>query len=331
MAFYSYYQSQYPYWGQQQYANQPANQAFIAPPVPSYQPQPSWTGQDYYSAHYGPSGASYENDVGLFDYIWGRVKSVVGVNGSGHAESRHWHHRVYGGQVDITTLLPRDLGAAAGYEALRIFNYHRTIYRQPLMDDREREEEALAGLAIAEATKLWSYCQRPHDKYGRREACEVAASTAERLFRRARRRERERERDGYDYDDSRSVLGDDYSSSDSETRRQRRLRRRRRSSAGLGYGAAGAQMIPTPTSPYLQAGYGAQLPQAGAYGLSPNRGGLAIPNVNYQAVQQPYVGSYTPATSYSPTYPTAGGLAIPQTGRPRASSFGYPQSPASYY
>jgi hypothetical protein len=108
----------------------------------------------------------------MFDYIWGRVKSLVGANGVGHAEARHWHHRVYGGlvrviichlsfrreqinlslraQIDITTLLPRDLGSAAGYEALRMFNYHRTIYRQPLMDDREREEEALAGLAIAE-------------------------------------------------------------------------------------------------------------------------------------------------------------------------------------
>lgn len=53
-------------------------------------------------------------------------------------------------QVDITTLLASDLGAAAGYEALRLFDYHKSIYRQPLMDDHEREEEALAGLATAE-------------------------------------------------------------------------------------------------------------------------------------------------------------------------------------
>lgn len=126
----------------------------------------------------------------MFDYIWGRVKSLLGANGVAHSEARHWHHRVYGGlvciwinfwphatrrstaliypgvslyvQVDITTLLPSDLGAAAGYEALRLFNTHRTIYRQPLMDDREREEEALAGLAIAEGTEFRFRVSRPY-------------------------------------------------------------------------------------------------------------------------------------------------------------------------
>ena len=65
MAYYNYYQNQYPYWGQQQYANQYSNQAFTAPPVPSYQPQPSWTGQDYYAAHNGLTGSpsAYDNDV----------------------------------------------------------------------------------------------------------------------------------------------------------------------------------------------------------------------------------------------------------------------------
>lgn len=125
----------------------------------------------------------------MFDYVWNRIKSLVGASAVGQSEARHWHHRVYGGlvrpspkillssaftnslllsackprssrslKVDITTLLPSDLGAAAGYEALRLFNYHRTIYRQPLMDDREREEEALAGLAIAEGTYAFSLC-----------------------------------------------------------------------------------------------------------------------------------------------------------------------------
>ena len=195
------------------------------------------------------------------------------------------------------------------------------------------------------ATKLWSYCQRPHDKYGRREACEVACGTAERLFRRGRRREREREREGYDYDDTTSVLGGDYSSSDdSESRRRRtRVRRRRRSSTGIGYGAAGtgAQLIPSQAgSAYLQPTYGgAQLqPQvaqvAGAYGLSPHMGGgLALPGVNYQqaAVQQPYMPSYPAAQSgYAPAF-GAGGLGVPQVGRPRANSFGYPPSSSTYY
>jgi hypothetical protein len=35
----------------------------------------------------------------MFDYIWGRVKSLLGANGVGQSEARHWHHRVYGGLV----------------------------------------------------------------------------------------------------------------------------------------------------------------------------------------------------------------------------------------
>jgi hypothetical protein len=196
------------------------------------------------------------------------------------------------------------------------------------------------------ATKLWAYCQRPQDKYGRREACEVAAGTAQRLFRRGRRRERERERDGYDYDDNVSAFS---SSDDSDSRRRRRTRRRRRSSVGLGYngGSTGPQMIPgaSPQSSYLQPTYGgAQLqPQvaqvAGAYGLSPHMGGrLAMPGVNYQqqaAMQQQYVPSYPAA---QPGYPAsygagglAGGLGVPQVGRPRANSFGYPPASPTFY
>lgn len=108
--------------------------------------------------------------------------------------------------MDITQLLPAELGAAAGYEAFRLWEHHNSVYRSPLMDDREREREALVGLAIGEgncrfyytllvvsnpflpstATKLWSYCNRPRDKYGRREASEIAAATAERIYRHVR-------------------------------------------------------------------------------------------------------------------------------------------------
>ncbi|KAF8332046.1 uncharacterized protein EI90DRAFT_916672 [Cantharellus anzutake] len=194
MAYYNYYQSHVPYWGQQQYAQQLMAQGyqFAAPPVPTYQPQPSWTGQDYYQAHYRLANGNFaDSDVyvsycGLFDYVWSRLRSLVGGSSVGPSEARHWHRRIYGGMIDIGSLPPADLGAAAGYEAYRLFTYHRGIYRTPLADDRDREEEALAGLAIAEATKLWSYCQRPSDRYGRRETCEVAAATAERLFRRVR-------------------------------------------------------------------------------------------------------------------------------------------------
>ena len=45
MAHYDYYHNN-PYWGTQQYQ-------FVSPPMPSYQPQPSWGGADYYRAHGG--------------------------------------------------------------------------------------------------------------------------------------------------------------------------------------------------------------------------------------------------------------------------------------
>lgn len=90
----------------------------------------------------------------MFDYVWSRLKNLVGANGVSHSEARSWHRRVYGGLVDITTLLPADLGAAAGYEVFRLFKTYNSIYAQPLMGDRERQEEALAGLAIAEGGSL---------------------------------------------------------------------------------------------------------------------------------------------------------------------------------
>lgn len=226
-------------------------------------------------------------------------------------------------------------------------------------------------LSLKTATKLWSYCQRPGDKYGRRESCEVAAATAERLFRRGLRRERERDRDGYggydyEYGDDSTVLGGGYSSSDdSEGRRKRKNRRRRRSSVGLGYGGGGMGAVSAGQLISAQAaaggytpGYGGQqlgLPGAGAggYGLSPNMGGgLAMPGVGYQpgtVAASPYLGAgYAAAgvgqqqAAYQPAYGVAGmgapgyggvpggGLGVPQVGRPRSSSFGYPASPTYY-
>lgn len=75
-------------------------------------------------------------------------------------EAQSWHKRVYGGLVDVASMLPAEIGAAAGYEAWRFFDHHRGIYRQPLMDDREREGEALVGLAVGEGeSPLSSVCE----------------------------------------------------------------------------------------------------------------------------------------------------------------------------
>ncbi|KDQ21954.1 hypothetical protein BOTBODRAFT_169123 [Botryobasidium botryosum FD-172 SS1] len=205
MAYYQYYQQQ-PNYGTSSYQ-------LVQPPSPTYRPQPSWTGSDYYRAHaYGGSyddldarrsmmrggGSPGPADNNIFDWVWGRVKSIVGGGGVSRDEARHWHKRVYGGMVDITQLLPTELGAAAGYEAVRLWEHHHAVYRSPLMDDREREREALVGLAIGEATKLWSYCNRPRDKYGRREASEVAAATAERIYRHKYERNGMSSYDAYD-------------------------------------------------------------------------------------------------------------------------------------
>ncbi|KAF9505211.1 hypothetical protein BS47DRAFT_563721 [Hydnum rufescens UP504] len=275
MAYYGYYQ-QTPHWGQASYANQ-YNQ--LAPPLPSYQPQPTWTGQDYFSAHYGlaNNGIIDNSDVNMFDYVWSRLKGLVGAQAARTSEARHWHSRVYGGYVDITTLLPGDLGAAAGYETFRLFNYHKSVYRQPLMDDWDREEEALAGLAIAEATKLWSYCQRPTDKYGRRETCEVAAATAQRLLRKSHRA------GGlYSFEDSTSSseFDDDYRLS-----RRRRLGRRRSS---LGYGAATSLAV----GPYL----GVESTSMPTY-----QGQIAYP-----AASTNYPTYGTQSIGYNPAYPQYG-------------------------
>jgi hypothetical protein len=47
-------------------------------------------------------------------------------------------------------MLPSDIGAAAAYESWRNWKHHYSIYGQPLSDDRERQREALIGLAVGE-------------------------------------------------------------------------------------------------------------------------------------------------------------------------------------
>ncbi|KIJ49382.1 hypothetical protein M422DRAFT_27748 [Sphaerobolus stellatus SS14] len=171
MAYYDYYQNSLPGWGTEGYQT-----SGIMPPRPSYQPQPNWTGADYYSAH-----ADSLRDSSVFNYVWSKVRDLF-TGGVSRSHARHWWKRVYGGLVDPSQLLPRELGAAAGYEAFRMWEAHNGIYALPLSEDRERQREALIGIAAAEATRLWAYTTRPYDKYGRMEASEVAAGTVSRIF-----------------------------------------------------------------------------------------------------------------------------------------------------
>ena len=63
---------------------------------------------------------------------------------------------VYADHTDIHQLSKthyRELGAAVGYQAIRVWEHQHNTYRMPLSSDREREREQLAGLAIAEG--LW--------------------------------------------------------------------------------------------------------------------------------------------------------------------------------
>ena len=45
---------------------------------------------------------------------------------------------------------PAEIGAAAAYEVFRTWRYHYGIIAQPLSGDRERQREALIGLAVGE-------------------------------------------------------------------------------------------------------------------------------------------------------------------------------------
>lgn len=315
MAYYQYYQQQ-PNYGTSSYQ-------LVQPPSPTYRPQPTWTGSDYYRAHAQggyddmdmsgsrrgmmPGASPVPVDNSIFDWVWGRVKSIVGGGGVSRDEARHWHKRVYGGMVDITQLLPTELGGAAGYEAMRLWEHHHAVYRSPLMDDREREREALVGLAIGEATKLWSYCNRPRDKYGRREASEVAAATAERIYRHKYERGGMSSYDAYDTVSRRARDGglgyfDDEDLDYGRQHQHSHHHRRRRSSGAYGslmpaqsYNGSTALAIAAPprsTSTALT------IPSVAGYG-SPAY--ASDPYSQYPAATAYSAGGYSP-TYATPTY-----------------------------
>lgn len=160
---YQYYQSRGRGWGTDQYE-------FVPPPPPTFQPQPSWGGYDYFRAH------AISPDPSLYDSAWSRVRNYP-TAGVGYNEAKVWHSRAYGGQVDLGQLSPYEIGHAAAYEACRNWRYNTSLH-EPIGGDLERQREALIGLAMAEATRLWHYSGRALDRAGRETACEAAAATA---------------------------------------------------------------------------------------------------------------------------------------------------------
>ncbi|KAI0766825.1 hypothetical protein BD413DRAFT_614829 [Trametes elegans] len=169
---YDYYRTSAPGWGTSQFQ-------FGAPWAPSFQPQPSWGGLDFYNAH------AINPNPSLYNSVMARAPEFATL-GLSHSMARRWHGSLYSGMVLLTQLLPSDIGAAAAYEVYRIWKHNSSLY-EPLSADRVQQREGLIGMAIAEATRLWQYSGRPADTYGLRAACEAAAGTAsilaDRLFR----------------------------------------------------------------------------------------------------------------------------------------------------
>ncbi|TFY52663.1 hypothetical protein EVJ58_g9890 [Rhodofomes roseus] len=148
---------------------------FGEPPTPGWEPQGHWGGQDYFTAH------AFRGDQAFYQAVMGRMSSAVGV---GFNEARYWHRRIYGGLVNLSQLLPADIGAAAAYEAYRIYKYRRADVFDPLGQDIERQREALIAIAFAETTQLWQFTGRALDSYGQQDAAEAAVATAARIARR---------------------------------------------------------------------------------------------------------------------------------------------------
>jgi hypothetical protein len=74
----------------------------------------------------------------------------MSTQGYSRQHAKQIYRRVYGGVVDLLEVPPDELGAAAGYEAIRIWEHHHNLYQTPLNHDLEREREALGGLAVGE-------------------------------------------------------------------------------------------------------------------------------------------------------------------------------------
>ncbi|EIN11738.1 hypothetical protein PUNSTDRAFT_131893 [Punctularia strigosozonata HHB-11173 SS5] len=168
---YSYYQNA-PGWGTSQYQFRP-------PPAPTFQPQPTWGGLDFYQAH-APSP-----DPSIYNNAWNRVRSYSDPGsaglGVGLNEARHWHRRTYGGLSQINMLAPEEIGHAAAYEAYRTWIHNANLY-QPLSADDERQREALVGIAVAEVNRILQYSERRYDRYVLQLASEAAAATASVIF-----------------------------------------------------------------------------------------------------------------------------------------------------
>ncbi|KAH9940461.1 uncharacterized protein BXZ73DRAFT_88701 [Epithele typhae] len=301
---YNYYQTQHPGWGTSQFQ-------FGAPPVPAFQPQPSWRGYDYYNAY------ASNPEPGFFDTIMGRVRDFMGV-GVSRQDCRHWHNKIYSGQ----TCLPADVGAAAAYEAYRTMKHNSFLY-EPLSADRERQREALTGMAVAETQRLWQFASRHMDHYGLDQACETAAAAAtmlaDRLF---------TSMGGLARSNSYSSLNEAYAYDDPYRHHGRRSRRNsftsptvvrvggspHMGSMPLGYGQNSVPMAGTTPSyvPGVPGSYGYASPLDGRASPGPYGAPGVVPSAGYTYNGMP-VGGYAGSAPYGgiPGAPYSSGGTVP--------------------
>ena len=101
-----------------------------------------------------------------------RVRAIGPNGGYDMSDAKAWQRRVYSGivgltptlcsesiahscdQVNLAEMLPPEIGAAAAYEAYRMWKHHRGILFDPLGGSVDRERDGLIGLAIGEGMTL---------------------------------------------------------------------------------------------------------------------------------------------------------------------------------
>jgi len=246
-------------------------------------------------------------------------------------EARHWHRRAYGGLGELSQMLPDEIGHAAAYEAYRSWIHNSSTYEY-LRDEDERQREALIGLAIAEATRLLQFTNRPVDRFARMAASEAAAGTASTIFYqqhesgsfggRSRSRARHNSFSGYSMSPAYGAAGsiDPYAVDDISYPRRHHSRHRSRHRSRSRHGS-----FPSNPMVYGDAGY------PGSYGNSVYGGGGYAGSVPMQGeMYSPYGGqssSYGQIAPYG--QPQYGGYAGSH-GSAMPMQPGYAGYPGSY-
>ncbi|KAG8727808.1 hypothetical protein FRC11_012416, partial [Ceratobasidium sp. 423] len=172
---------------------------------------------------------------------------------------------------------------------------------------------ALIGLAVGEAEKLWDYTRRHHSDYAKREALEVAAAVAMKLYRKG----------GGMYNHP-SRYEEPYLMDDSRYPRHHRHHRRGSSVSPDGYSSAvDSSDLEYGRSPTLASAYSPSL--AGGIPIAGSTyGGDGYPRRRSSSFYGPqHLGTspYIPESALS-TSPAVGPLILPNVGHHHSSSFG---------